>query len=130
MGPERQFSALSLTVYPGTLRYGDPLVRLKFNGAHHGRIFEKDFDRFLPRVQSAKHLLYCGERRSFKSEANMVNVELMPDFRLDNEELFGRFPSGKVFLVGNLSFTPQCGIFYQADTRPCRLTKGRNGLWR
>lgn len=30
----------------------------------------------------------------------MVDDELVPMLRLDNKELFGRFPSGKIFLVG------------------------------
>lgn len=55
----------------------------------------------------------------------MVNVELMPDLRLDNEELFRRFPSGKVFLVGNRGARSLEQLFKTAWGKAGQRTQGK-----
>jgi hypothetical protein len=59
-----------------------------------------DFDVLLSTSKDGNDATNNAKVLAQWKDYGMVSDELVPMLRLDNEELFGRFPSGKVFLIG------------------------------
>lgn len=60
-----------------------------------------DFDVLLSTSKDGNDATNNAKVLAQWKDYGMVSDELVPMLRLDNEELFGRFPSDKVFLIGN-----------------------------